>query len=249
MKKALSIILCISILAAGAVILASCGKLDGSSENTSASETPIESETEEAGFVGGFARTESPVITDEFKAVFDKAAAGLDGIDYTPVAYLASQIVAGKNHCVLCKASPVVPDAKTTYSIVYIYEDLQGNADIIEAKGSDAEAPDPEKGLMGGWAEPETPEMTDDARKALEKACETLTGAEYTPVALLGTQIVAGKNYRILCESKPSIPSLDSSYVIVTVYADLQGNAQITDTVEFIKNDIYDSSSAESAAE
>ena len=56
MKKALSIILCISILAAGAVILASCGKLDGSSENTSASETPIESETEDAGFVGGFAR-------------------------------------------------------------------------------------------------------------------------------------------------------------------------------------------------
>ena len=66
--------------------------------------------------------------------------------------------------------------------------------------------------------------MTDAAKAALEKACETLTGAEYTPVALLATQIVAGTNYRIICQSTPAVPGAESSYVIVTVYADLQGN-------------------------
>ena len=88
--------------------------------------------------------------------------------------------------------------------------------------------------------------MTDDAKTAFEKACETLTGADYTPVALLATQIVAGTNYRIICESRPAVPIPECGYVIVTVYADLEGNAEITDTIEFNHRDIYKGTSEES---
>lgn len=233
MKKALTIILCLSLIASVVIAFSACGKnKDAEKENTT--------DTESGGeIVGGWTASASPVITDDFIKVFEKAVAELDGVDYEPVAYLASQVVAGRNHCVLCKATPVVPDAKTTYSIVYIYEDPEGNAEVTEIISSEADAQNSGKDVTGGWTENDSLEMTDEAKTALEKACETLTGAEYTPVALLATQIVAGTNYRIICKSISSVPFPEAGYVIVTVYADLQGNAEITDTIEFRHKDIY----------
>ncbi|MCR5484148.1 MAG: hypothetical protein K6F09_01020 [Clostridiales bacterium] len=224
MKKVLSFVLCLSLVAVCCLVFAACG------DRNKKDETEITSNVESGDeIVGGRTNSDSPVITDDFKKVFDKAVSELDS-DYTPVAYLGNQIVAGKNHRVLCKTP-------ATYSILYIYEDLSGNAVVTDIVPSGADAKSAESGFVGGWAEPESPEMTDDAKTALEKACETLTGAEYTPIALLATQVVAGKNYRIICESKPSVPSSESGYVIVTVYADLMGNAEITDTVEFQNKD------------
>ena len=228
MKKLLSVIICLALIVTSVFVFAACSKQNNENENTS----NFESEN----ISGGWTKAASPAVTDDFKKVFDKAVAELDGVDYTPVAYLASQVVAGTNHCVLCKATPVVPDAKSSYAIVYIYEDLEGNAQITDIVSSDAEAQGADADIVGGWDEPESLEVTDEAKTALDKACETLTGTEYTPVALLATQVVAGTNYRIICESKPSVPNAESSYVIVTVYADLQGNAEITDTIEFQQN-------------
>ena len=34
------------------------------------------------------------------------------------------------NYCILCQITPVVPDAVPTWALVYIYADLQGNAEI-----------------------------------------------------------------------------------------------------------------------
>ncbi|MBR5996337.1 MAG: hypothetical protein IK026_07185 [Eubacteriaceae bacterium] len=235
MKKKISVVICLSLIAASIIVLVSCSKQHKENENKGSIETGGEID-------GGWTKADSPVITNDFKKVFEKAISELDGVDYTPIAYLASQVVAGTNHCVLCKATPVVPDAKTTYSIVCIYEDLEGNATVTEVIASDADAPSAEGGIVGGWSETESLEMTDDAETAFEKACETLTGAEYTPVALLGTQVVAGTNYRIICESRPSVPSDECGYVIVTVYADLEGNAKIIDTIEFRHKDIIQGS-------
>lgn len=249
MKKVLSIILCLSLAAASVMLLAACG--DQNDEKETEKETENITDVESGGeIVGGWTRASSPVITDDFKAVFEKAISELDGVDYVPVAYLSGQVVAGMNHCVLCKATPVVPDAETTYAIVYIYEDLEGNAEVTEIVSSDADARSAAAGVVGGWTEIDPPEMTDEARDALEKACETLTGAVYTPVALLATQVVAGTNYRIICASEPSVPFPDGGYVIVTVYADLNGNAEISDAIEFRHKDIYqgDSEGGESGA-
>ena len=100
---------------------------------------------------------------------------------------------------------------------------------------SEADAQGAAEDVVGSWTETESPVMTDEAKKALEKACETLTGAAYTPVALLATQVVAGTNYRILCTSTPSAPSSESKYVIATVYADLEGNAELLETAVFLQ--------------
>ena len=38
--------------------------------------------------------------------------------------------VAGTNYCILCQITPVVPDATPAWALVYIYADLDGNAEI-----------------------------------------------------------------------------------------------------------------------
>ena len=79
---------------------------------------------------GGWVVADSTEVSEKDKAIFDKAMEGLLGVDYEPIAYLGNQVVAGLNHCFLCKATVVVPDAETTLVLVYIYQDLDGNADI-----------------------------------------------------------------------------------------------------------------------
>lgn len=43
---------------------------------------------------------------------------------------MASQLVAGMNYCILCQVVPEDPDAEIKWELVYIYADLQGNAEI-----------------------------------------------------------------------------------------------------------------------
>ena len=219
MKKALAIILCISLVAASAVLV-SCSKKETEPEPTPTNAT-----------AGGWEKAKSNEITDEVVQLFEKAAKNLDGVSYTPIAYLASQIVAGKNHSVFCKAVTVTEKPEAKYVIVRIYEDLNGNAEITSVTETGVSADYPE-GLDGGWSEISDYKMTESANKAFNKSVETLTGAEYSPIALLANQVVAGMNYKILCEAKATVPDAQPYYVIITVYADLDGNAEITDTAE-----------------
>ncbi len=80
---------------------------------------------------GGWDIAENSVITEERKAVFDKAMQALVGVYYEPVAYLGSQVVAGTNHCFLCRATIVHPNVAPSLALVYIYEDLEGKAEIF----------------------------------------------------------------------------------------------------------------------
>ena len=73
---------------------------------------------------------EATDLPEDAQAAFGKALDGLVGAEYTPVALLSTQVVAGMNYCILCQITPVVPDATPTWALVYIYADLQGNAEI-----------------------------------------------------------------------------------------------------------------------
>lgn len=81
--------------------------------------------------------------------------------------------------------------------------------------------------LLGGWQKADSPELTDEARAAFAKATEGLVGVDYKPVELLGTQVVAGTNYRILCEATVVYPGAETENVVMTIYEDLDGNASI----------------------
>ena len=82
--------------------------------------------------LGGWTLSESIELTDEVKAVFDKGMEGLLGVDYVPLAYLGSQVVAGRNHCFLCRATVVYPGAQSVLALVYLYEDLSGGVSVTD---------------------------------------------------------------------------------------------------------------------
>ena len=69
-------------------------------------------------------------------------------------------------------------------------------------------------------------------KTAVKKAYETADPIPYDPVALLGSQVVAGMNYLVLCRSNPS-GAASSEYAILTVYANLQGKAETTNIANF----------------
>ena len=87
--------------------------------------------------VGGWKVTEDAAVSAQAQAVFDKAVEGLTGADYETIALLSTQVVAGTNYCFLCRVTPVYPDPESSYAFVYVYEDLQGNASILEVKDID----------------------------------------------------------------------------------------------------------------
>ena len=188
---------------------------------------------EEEMIVGGWS-VSSMDITDAHKELFKKAQETLTGAVYTPIALLGTQVVAGKNYRFLCykEASVSELNAEPVYAIVVIYEDLKNNASITEIKDSEVPAPVSGKDVVGAYEASSDLAMNDDATKAFTLATETLTGVEYKAVALLGSQVVAGKNYRILCESKASTGNSETGWAILTVYADLEGHAEVTDIAE-----------------
>lgn len=76
-------------------------------------------------------------LTPELLAPLEDALADLDGVVYEPVAYLGSQVVAGLNHCYLCRPTVVYPDAQPSWKLVYVYEPLEGQAQLLRISDLD----------------------------------------------------------------------------------------------------------------
>ncbi|MCR4622240.1 MAG: hypothetical protein K5663_09195 [Clostridiales bacterium] len=95
--------------------------------------------------LGGWSASSDSEVTEERLELFNKALEELVGVDYVPVAYLGSQIVAGQNHCFLARATVVYPGAQPYYALVYIYESLDGQTKIMSIAELD----------IAGYAQPE----------------------------------------------------------------------------------------------
>lgn len=223
MKKVIIAILCIALIAAGCIAAFAIVKVQKRNEYNNITS-------------GGWAKADSPEITDELRKLFSKLE--ISGATYTPVALLETQIVAGRNYRVLCSVEPVVPNPVAHYAIVTLYADLSGNAEITSVLSSEAQAPSDAEGMTGAWAdayaENGSVKLTEDAEAAFKKAAATLKGVGLTPKALLATQVVAGTNYSILCEADSAEQASGSGYyTIIHIYSDLSGNAEIMQTYYF----------------
>jgi len=88
------------------------------------------------------------------------------------------------------------------------------------------EAAEGDEQLAGGIVAAEG--LDDEAKEAFRKATEAVEGADYELVELKSTQVVAGINY-VFAANK----TVDGETVRVdiTVYADLEGNCEITNEV------------------
>ena len=229
MKKWIAILLCALLLLAAAA----CTK-----KTETEAPASVGSEDVTALAAGGWAATEDPALTDAQKAVFEKALQELVGVDYTPIACLGTQVVAGTNYCFLTQSTVVYPGATPKYALVYVYADLQGNAEIMNIAdmpiipNDDDTVSAPEEQLMGGWSYAEAYEITDELQGLLDKALEGLVGASYKPVAELGTQVVAGLNHCMLCQVTPVVPNAVPHYALVYIYQDLSGGAELSKVID-----------------
>ena len=194
-------------------------------------DTPIDEPDDDVPLVGGWALSNSPEVTDEVRSVLDKAASWVDDVGFEPVAYVASQVVAGFNYLILCKEEySLSVSGAVTYALVTIYEDLQGNAEITSIAESGVSADYPTD-VDGGWGEAASPVITEGVKAAYDITDEN--GVSYRPLALLATQVVAGMNYRCLCCVTTAGQKSSSNYVIAEVFRSLEGDSAVTSVKGF----------------
>ncbi len=232
MLKKLSSILLILIMI---TVITACG----SSNETVQNETPEETEVTEAKS-GGWELydNEANVLPDTVQEAFDKAVEKFTGSELKPVAYVASQVVAGTNYMILCEAATTTENPSVSYQMVVVYADLEGNAEITQVnefdltaytEGNSSEISTEQ--LAGGWQIAEdrsSAVIPQEAKDAFDKAAANLDGNELEPMVLLGTQLVSGMNYAFLCYSTLQTEETINGAQVVIVYEDLEGNAEIT---------------------
>ena len=194
------------------------------------------------GMLGGWKATDSPRMSDEATAAFEKAMEGFTGVGYEPLACLATQLVSGTNYAIFCKAQVVYPDAKPYYAIVYVYEDLQGNAKLLKivsltANGEADENAGAAGTLLGGWS---VADEQDPGLEAFEKAAQKLLGVSYTPIFVLSSQVVSGTNYCVLSKAEVVAPGAEGYYTLATVYENLSGNVEITEFRNLDIGELYE---------
>lgn len=226
-KKAVSVcmtaVLAVSLLAGGA--------MPAFAAAAPAAKTTAAAIPEENCFSGSWERAASPELTESVTALSDRAFEGLLGASYTPTALLAARTTtAGKQYRVLYRQTMACPDAQEMYVVVTLQQGWFGQASIVDI--GDALALTDLSDLPGAWQEPETPAITEEAVAAFHKATDGLVGVDYVPVALLSTQVVAGTNYRILCEATVVYPGEQMHYVVMTLSEDLAGNVSVLDVTD-----------------
>ena len=91
---------------------------------------------EEEPLVGGWsAYTDNPTeIPAEALDALNAALDGLEGCVYKPIALLGTQVVAGTNYCFLCETTVVVPDAQPGYALVYVFDGLEGEHELLRVQ-------------------------------------------------------------------------------------------------------------------
>lgn len=99
---------------------------------------------------------------------------------------------------------------------------------LVLSLGVSALAEDPEP-VVGGWTamEGDPTQIPEEVLTAFTKATEELTGCDYMPVALLATQLVAGTNYCLLCQTRLVTPEAPVGYALVYFYEALNGSAHL----------------------
>ena len=83
--------------------------------------------------VGGWTILTDPTITDPMLNMVTTATAEMSDVAIEPLACIGTQLVAGENFCYFCKLDHQGEpgDEYTQYILLYVYVDLNGNAEVI----------------------------------------------------------------------------------------------------------------------
>ena len=138
------------------------------------------------------------------------------GAEYSPIAYLGSQLVNGTNHAVLAEQTLVLGKDVKNIVVLIFHETTEGvtlaNIERVVEGGS---------GMGGTQIKVETGDnINADAMKVFNDAFAGFCGNVVNPFALLATQVVRGIDYIFACELTPmvaDIAEVDKKVMLVTV--------------------------------
>lgn len=229
------------------------GCTQGTSANTPTEQpsTPAPEKTEEPStpatqeVVGGWEATDMYVsrLSKEQQETFDKALEGLVGVGYTPIQVLAVQLVSGTNLAYLAVGETVTATPEKNYYVITVYADLNGGAELTnihKIDSSDLHTKEDTKNgpQFGGWTIYENMEPVELPDAELQgkfvEATAQLMGVTLQPVAVLGTQLVNGTNYCILCKGNTVSPTPEGKLYVLTMNVALDGK------VEVLSNELVD---------
>jgi len=236
MKKLISLLLVIALCVGAVCALSACEE----------EAPPIEEPVLAGGWQinGEDAEPDMPQEAKEaFNAAMEAGREGvLDGDVYTPLAYLGSQVAAGTNYAYLCRTEVTDFTRYASLCVVTVYSGLTGKASVLDVKHvriadytEDAGLDFNSGALVGSWTlcADDPAKLAPDDQAAFDAATAELLGVNYTPLALMGTQVVAGRNLAFLCCAESVTAEPVSTLAVVIVYAALDGTATVTSIAPF----------------
>ncbi|MCL1127917.1 hypothetical protein [Shewanella surugensis] len=162
-------------------------------------------------------------LDDEDYLIFDEAMTNFVGVSYTPH-QVSTQVVNGTNYRFECEAKVVSPSAAIEHALVQIYKPLEGKAQLVSITIENEHSSN-SQALYGGWS-PWGP-LTAESLEVFDAATSRLLGVKYTPLEV-STQVVAGVNYRFICEARVVIPHAQPYRVMMEIFQPLEGEPIIT---------------------
>ena len=83
--------------------------------------------------------------------------------------------------------------------------------------------------LLGGWNLDEVKgcNLPQKVQSAFTAVTSELVGADYEPIAYLGSQQVNGINYRVLCLQRLVIPNAEKRIVKMIIHEELDGSVRL----------------------
>jgi hypothetical protein len=144
------------------------------------------------------------------------------GAEYTPIAYLGSQVVNGVNHAVL--AEQLLTTGKDVKNVVVM---------IFNEKGMDVSLVNIERvvesgGESGGIVVDVKTDIPEEAKQNLDTVLDGFVGSKVEAFALLGTQVVKGINYIYAVELTP-VTEHPTKKVALAIANSLTGELSFTD--------------------
>lgn len=239
MKRIIAVLL--SALVLSTAVMTGCGQSSSSSSSQSSAateKTATSATSAESSVAGGWNidADVKPVVTKEQNEEFRKSINSFDTLNMEPVALLAQQVVKGTYSAFLCLDTTVADNPVTTWDIAVTYTDLYGKAkltSIIEVHPDNVKtAESAGEALVDSW---ETVEITEGAvlEDSLKEALDSVMTKEYTPITVLGTQVVSGTNYVLLVQEKEDGKPVN---YVVELNVDSGGKAELVKEAVFDLN-------------
>ena len=150
-------------------------------------------------------------MPQKIATAFAEMSGTILGAQYTPIAYIGSQVVNGTNHAVLAEQLVVTGKDSKNIVLVIFNERPEGvsvvNIErIVEAGGE-----------LGGTNVDAKTDIPEEATAAFNKVFTGFVGSKVEPFALLGTKVEKGTTYIFAAKVTPVVQDPTLNFAIVTV--------------------------------